>query len=417
MISPPALAAMVEDSGARILIVGAPYAELGRRIIELTSAPDALKMLMVGDDNADAERLDEPANDLADGGPKPVAFQPFDPMNIIYSSGTTGRPKGIVHSHQTRTMGALGLGVEFGIGSDAVSVLATPIYTNGTWMTLLPTVYAGGTCLILEFFSAEAFLEAVANRGGTHAFLVPTQIRAILDSLAKHPASLANLRMIVCAGSAIPMTWKHEAIAAFGGHIMELYGLTEGLATTLKPADMASKPDSVGTPVAGTDIVILDEQSRPAPRGTIGEIAGYGAGLMLGYHNRPEATEEAIWRDPHGRTYLRTGDIGRMDEDGFLYILDRKKDMIVSGGMNIFASDLERILHRHASVKYAAVVAAPHPKWVETPVALAHSETGVPRRCRRPARLGRMRSWESISRSIAWSSASATFPAMPWARC
>jgi acyl-CoA synthetase (AMP-forming)/AMP-acid ligase II len=158
---------------------------------------------------------------------------------------------------------------------------------------------------------------------------------------------------------------------------MELYGLTEGIGTTLRPEDMLAKPDSVGTPIGATDIRILTDDDRIAPAGEIGEIVGYGAGLMIGYHNRPAATEEAIWRDERGRTFLRTGDIGRFDEDGFLYILDRKKDMIVSGGVNVFAIDIEQVLHAHPQVADVAVVGAPHAKWVEAPVAVVIPAAGA----------------------------------------
>lgn len=372
-LKPDALAAMIDDSGARLFVSAGLLEPLARAAADLTHGLDAL----VGLDFAGSGWI--PLNDLAEGAPTlpPLAIGPGAPMNIIYSSGTTGTPKGIVHSHQTRIHGALGLGMEFRIDSTSVALLATPLYTNGTWMTWLPTLIAGGTCLILERYTPDDFLDAVAAHGGSHAFLVPTQIRGILDAQAQRPRDLSSLRMIVSAGSPMPRPWKEEALAVFGGRLMELYGLTEGIGTTLRPEDMLEKPDSVGTPIGATDIRILDEDDRVAPAGTIGEIVGYGAGLMTGYHNRPDATEEAIWRDERDRTFLRTGDIGRFDEDGFLYILDRKKDMIVSGGVNVFATDIERVLHAHPKVSDVAVIGVPHLKWVEAPVALVIPTPGA----------------------------------------
>lgn len=151
---------------------------------------------------------------------------------------------------------------------------------------------------------------------------------------------------------------------------MEFYGTTEGVAIALQPEDAIRKVGSVGKPFLGNDIRIVDDQGRELPQGEIGEIVGFSSVVMRGYHNQPEKTAEAIWRDERGRAYLRTGDVGRLDEDGYLYILDRKKDMIISGGINIFASDIEGVLAKHPAVQDVAVIGIPHEKWGETPLAL-----------------------------------------------
>lgn len=370
LLDATSLATLLDDSGARFFVAATPFDHLARAAIAIATRLPADGAIALDFEDHGWRKL--PTGDT----PAPILFSSTDPMNIIYSSGTTGVPKGIVHSHLARVNSALGLGLEFRIHSASTAILATPIYTNGTWMTMLPTIAVGGTCHIMADYSAEGFLDAVET-GGSHAFLVPTQIRGILDALEARPRDLSALRMIVSAGSPIPQPWKQEAIGKLGGRLMELYGLTEGIATTLKPEDIARKPLSVGTPISGVDMLILDGEDQPAPPGAIGEIAGYGSGMMSCYHNRPEATEDAIWRDRDGRTYLRTGDIGRFDEDGFLYVLDRKKDMIVSGGVNVFAIDIEQVLHQHDAVLQAAVVAAPHPKWVETPVAFVICKPGA----------------------------------------
>jgi len=158
--------------------------------------------------------------------------------------------------------------------------------------------------------------------------------------------------------------------------LFELYGFSEGFATMLKPHQHALKFDTVGTPVIGFELRILNDEGEEAPTGEPGEILGYGAGMMKEYHGRPEATAELIWRDDRGRTFIRSGDIGAVDEDGFLTILDRKKDMIISGGFNIFPIDIEAEIGRHPSVADVTVIGIPHEKWGESCLALVIPEAG-----------------------------------------
>jgi acyl-CoA synthetase (AMP-forming)/AMP-acid ligase II len=151
--------------------------------------------------------------------------------------------------------------------------------------------------------------------------------------------------------------------------LAELYGLTEGISTVLRPNEQFSKPGSVGKPRLGGDIKIIDEEGNELPRGETGEVVGTNPSMMTGYFGQPEKSKEALWRDRQGRAYIKTGDIGRLDEDGYLYILDRKKDVIISGGINIFPSDIESVLRMHPDVAEAAVIGVPHREWGETPIA------------------------------------------------
>jgi acyl-CoA synthetase (AMP-forming)/AMP-acid ligase II len=266
---------------------------------------------------------------------------------------------------------------EFRIDATAITLINTPLFTNATWMMLLPTVGAGGIIVLLPTFTPERFFEAVQNEQCTHTFLVPTQFQTIIENPQFDNYDLSSLRIMVSMGSAMPLPLKHRVLDKMGHGLMELYGVTEGIGTTLKPEEILTKTGSVGTPIAGTDMRIIDDNGKELPQGEIGEIVGYGPGMMNGYHNRPEATAETIWRDEHGRTFLRTGDVGRFDEDGFLYILDRKKDMIVSGGVNVFASDIEEVFIQHPDVNDLAVIAVPHEKWIETPLALVRLRPGA----------------------------------------
>jgi len=178
---------------------------------------------------------------------------------------------------------------------------------------MLPVLFAGGTLVAMPAFDPTRFLELVERERATHTFMVPAQFIAVLAQPALDAADTSSLRSILCAGSPLRRDTKRE-VRRFGNKLIELYGFSEGFATMLKPHHPESRFDTVGTPVLGFEIRILDDAGNELPRGEVGEIAGYGAGLMKGYNNRPEATAELIWRDERGRTFVRSGDIGSMDE-------------------------------------------------------------------------------------------------------
>ena len=229
---------------------------------------------------------------------------------------------------------------------------------------------------MLVRFTPENFLDAVERDRISHTLMVPLQIQSVLASETLHSRDTASLRIVVTAGSAMPLATKELFLRILGDRLVELYGVTEGVGTFLKPEEMRKKTGSVGTPGLA-DFRIIDEAGHEVEMGKIGEIAGYGGGLMKHYHNQPQATEDAIWRDERGRAFFRTGDMGRLDEDGYLYILDRKKDMIISGGFNVFAVDIEAVLARHPAVAEACVIAIPNEKWGESPLALIIRKRGA----------------------------------------
>ena len=270
-----------------------------------------------------------------------------DPFNIMYTSGTTGVPKGILHTHHNRFQFAAMFAIDFRIDSGARTIVPTSLYANGTWLTFLPTIFVGGTLIILPEYDANIFLQQVQEEKCTHTFMVPTQFKMLLDHPELDRYDLGSMKIWLSAGSPFLKQDKDAVLEKFPGELVELWGLTEGVATTLKPEDMQAKTASIGIPPVGWDVGIIDENGDLLPRGEAGEIIGFSSFLMPEYFNLPDKTEEAIWRDEHGKTYLKTGDMGKLDEDGFLYILDRKKDMIISGGINIFASDIEEVLAKH----------------------------------------------------------------------
>jgi acyl-CoA synthetase (AMP-forming)/AMP-acid ligase II len=304
----------------------------------------------------------------------PLAYD--DDCNIIYSSGTTGVPKGIVHTQFSRRLFTLALGMRLRIDATAVTLVTTPLYTNGTWMTLLPTVGSGGTTVLMSGFTPRAFLDLVEGERCTHAFMVPTQFAAILADPGLDARDLSSLRIVVTAGSRIQPETKSEILRRMTRGLMELYGMTEGIGTVLEPEEMERKLSSVGRPIDGTEIRIIDDLGNELPPGEAGEIVGYSPSTTR-YYKKPRETEELAWLAADGRTFIRTGDIGRLDEEGFLYILDRKKDMIISGGINVYASDIEDVFAKHPDVAEACAIAVPHEKWGETPLVLVVPRKGA----------------------------------------
>ena len=372
LLTPDLIASLIKDSSSRFFFVISPLEQLAAPVIDKVTDFPQKGLIAVGFEGEGWTPYEEFIALASDTDPG-VMVADDDECNIIYSSGTTGVPKGIVHTHIVRTLTALALAVEYSINATSTNILTTPLFTNSTWTALLPTVAASGATVLLPLYSPETFFAAVQQEHATHTLMVPTQLQGMIDHPEFDKYDLSSLRIIISIGAILPLPIKRRILDKMGPVLMELYGLTEGIGTTLKPWEIESKTGSVGTPISGTDIRIIDDDGNELSHGEIGEIIGYSTGLMKHYHNRPEATDEIIWRDEHGRTFIRTGDVGRFDEDGFLYILDRKKDMIVSGGINVFASDIEEIFIQHPDVKEVAVIAVPHEKWGETPLALVRT--------------------------------------------
>jgi long-chain acyl-CoA synthetase len=298
-------------------------------------------------------------------------------FNIIYSSGTTGLPKGIVHSHAMRYRQASRS--LFGIDKGSTMLLATPLYSNTTLMPLLATLFHGGRVILMPKFDAELYLDLAEAERVTHTMLVPVQYQRILTSRSFDARDLSAFRMKQCTGAPLPAAVKRAAVERWPGRFLEIYGLTEGGCTCI--LDMAAFPHkahTVGRPAAGNDIRIIDEDGRFLGPGMRGEIIGRSATMMSGYFRNEAANQAFRWLDAEGNVFHRTGDIGLIDEDGFLVLLDRKKDMIISGGFNIYATDLEEKLLSHPDVADAAVIGVPSERWGETPLGLVVArEDGV----------------------------------------
>jgi len=347
------LTAMLHDSGARIC-----FADPGVEI----PPPPPRRLELKG------ERFAEWLPESGDGTPiTPPATNVA--ATIIYSSGTTGTPKGIVQSQLYRSALLTG-GSARGYTKDGVTLLATPLYSNTTLASFLLTFGVGGHVVLQSKFEAGAWLELAERHGATHAMLVPVMIDRILDHPRFAATDLSAFRMKYCTSAPFAIDRKREVLARWPGGLSEIYGMTEGGATFILAAHAhPDKLHTVGKLAAGCRVRILDDNDRDVPAGAAGEIVGEAPSMMLGYHNRPEATAECRFTDSDGSVWQRTGDIGQLDADGFLTIVGRKKDMIISGGFNIYPIDIETILASHPDIVEVSVVGVPDPRWGETPVA------------------------------------------------
>ena len=366
--TPGSLANMVADSGASVLFLDRA---VGDALAPVAARITARRVALDGSEAGEAF-----AAFLAPAGitAAPAKVRPEDPFNIIYSSGTTGVPKGIVQPHAMRWSQVKRVIYD----ADAVTMISTPLYSNTTLVSFLPTLGAGGTVVMMAKFDAGEFLALASRHRATHAMLVPVQYRRIMERADFGQYDLSAFRLKFSTSAPFPADIKADVLARWPGGLIEFYGMTEGGGSCMLVAhECPTKLHTVGQPMPGHDIRLIDDEGREIAKGEIGEIVGRSESMMVGYHNQPGKTREAEWISPEGERFIRTGDVGRFDADGFLTLMDRKKDMIISGGFNIYPSDLEAELARHPAVEESAVVGMPSDAWGETPVAFVRLRPGA----------------------------------------
>lgn len=347
-----ALTRMMSDSGSRLLFASPAQIEVARSL----GAPQVIALVGVMDWAADA----------APAGAADV--QPDDLFNIIYSSGTTGLPKGIVHDHRFRSR-QLARITRFGLTGEDRLVISTPLYSNTTLFGMLPTLILGGTLIVMPKFNTVGFLELSQRLRPTHAVLVPVQFMRLMAEPTFDTYDLTGYRCKFTTSAPMPGKLIAQVMARWPGNLIEVYGMTEGgLSTALNCEAFPDKWGTVGRPGEGVDMRVIDDRGQELPVGEFGELVGRAPSMTPGYHNLADKTAELLWRDAEGNVFIRSGDMGRIDGDGFVHLMDRKKDMIISGGFNIYAADLEAVLGQHPDVTDTAVIAIPSEAWGETPL-------------------------------------------------
>jgi acyl-CoA synthetase (AMP-forming)/AMP-acid ligase II len=356
--SVPELRYAVADCGARLLVAAAPFAA------QASELADATSVAACDDIAAEAERL-APLEDTRTGGDALAA--------ILYTGGTTGRSKGVMLSHANFWAASMTRGAELNNSPDSVSLMVAPLFHVAGLGRLVGQAIVGGSCVTLPQFRAEVALAAIGQHGISDIVVVPTMLQALLDAPGFDPARLQSLKRIAFGAAPMPPDLLDRALAAWPqAEFFQAYGLTEtagavciNLPPNHRPAKGADactlgRLRSVGRAGLGAEIRIVDDSGRELPRGEVGEIVVRGPMVTRGYWNLPEVSAAALRKG-----WFHTGDGGRMDDEGYLFIADRLKDMIITGGENVYSAEVEAALRSHPAVADAAVIGVPDKRWGE----------------------------------------------------
>jgi long-chain acyl-CoA synthetase len=347
------IAFYLEDSGAKLLLAWhgfaeeaeAGAAEAGAELVEVEPAAFAGALAEV-----------EPAPEIADTAEDDTAV-------ILYTSGTTGKPKGAELTHANLARNAeVSSRTTCEIDAGDVVLGALPLFHSFGQTVGMNASLRVGACLTLvpKFDPGEA-LETMQRDRVTHFYGVPTMFGALLHHPERERYDTSSLRTCITGGASMPVEVLRGFEQAFGAIVLEGYGLSEtSPVSSSNHPDKERKPGSIGTPIEGVEMRVVDEDDEPVAQGEVGEIVIRGHNIMKGYWQRPDATAEAMRGG-----WFHSGDMARTDEEGYFYIVDRKKDLIIRGGYNVYPREVEEVLYEHPKIREAAVVGVPHDEWGE----------------------------------------------------
>lgn len=364
-LAPLEVAYIVKDAGARLVFHHAEFAPLVDEALRetpllprvncgagLTATGTEPYEVLLADGGVDIEEFDVGFNDLS---------------LMMYTSGTTGRPKGAMLSHANTTWNAVhAMGRLLLSSSDRLLTVAPMFHIGGLNGFVTTGLYAGSAIHLLPAFDPQLVLKTIAREKITAMFAVPSMWQAIVQELERERYDLSSVRLFLTGGASCPLPVL-EYFHARNIDIIEGFGLTETapFVTILDAKDATRKHGSIGVPAFHVDVRIVDDNDNDVPRGSIGELICRGPNIFLGYWNQPRASREALRGG-----WFHTGDLARQDEEGFYYIVDRKKDMLISGGENVYPIEVEQTLYGHPAVAEVAVIGVPDPKWQEIPRAV-----------------------------------------------
>ena len=375
------------DAGARVLIVDATYA--GEIPALRTACPALQSILAVGLANVAGHSVGAGFADSLDYESALAAATPVPDANrsgedlaaLFYTGGTTGRSKGVMLSHNNFVANSMNALVNLGIRGDSVHLHVSPLFHVAGGSRVFTTTVAGGTHAMLARFEPEAFLRAIEAHRVTITVVVPTMLNALLQYPHFDRFDLASLKLLTYGASPMPEELLRRAMKRFPGvEFLQSYGMTElsPVATSLAPRyHVFDGPDagrirSAGQAVFNADVAVVDEADRPVPVGVVGEVCVRGPMVMQGYWQQPELTAEALRGG-----FMHTGDAGYLDADGFLFLVDRVKDMIITGGENVYSAGVENVIYSYPGVHECAVIGVPSEQWGEAVHAIVVPQAGV----------------------------------------
>jgi fatty-acyl-CoA synthase len=373
-LAPKELQYIIEHSGASALILSYEFESAIREIKD--TLPTVRQYFMSGGDVSEdmipleeiymCESEEEP---LIEVGEDDIAC-------ILYTAGTTGRPKGVLLSHRNCLWAAVNIAFNVDLKPEYRVLLVFPLYHAAAFIILIGNLFLGCTNVTMRAFDPERVMELIEHERISRMTFPPTVWNFILQLHNLDRYDTSSVRSISSGAESMPLETKKRLLDVFPNAALgESYGMTESAATitTLDPKDVLRKIASVGKPYVNVEMRLVDDQGNDVPVGDVGEILARGPSIMEGYFKEPEATGEALKAG-----WLHTGDLGKLDDEGFLYIVDRKKDMIITGGENIYPREIEEVLYAHPKILEAAVIGLPDPNWgekVHAVIALKDGET------------------------------------------
>lgn len=356
---------LIKDAAPKMLLYGSSFLEQTKTL--QAALPEVAHWVAITEKTRDEDHVFSSRESAPAALLEVPNLSPDDPWVLCYTGGTTGLPKGAMLTHQNVLANAINTTMSWGLDQNDVAILNAPLFhTGGLNVFTSPLVYAGGTSIVCEGFDVEEVFDLVEHGGVTVFFGVPTMFVMMQEHDKWEGADFSRLKFVISGGAPCPLP-VFEKFWAKDVEFKTGYGLTEAGPNTfwLAKQFVQQKPGAVGVPLMHVEVKLIDDEGQEVSQGEVGELLIRGPHVTKGYWNNPDATAKAIKEG-----WLHTGDLARQDEDGFYSIAGRSKDMIISGGENIYPAEIESVLHGHEAIAEATVIGLPHDKWGEIPVAV-----------------------------------------------